>query len=160
MKTAIVYYSMSGNSAYAAKLVADLLGADLIAIEPVEAFPDKGLKKFLVGGRSALRKEEPQLKPYAFNGEAYDRIIFGSPVWASSVTPPIRSFIRENRQAIAGKRFAAFACCSGSGGEKMLSSLQDMLGSELEARMVLIDPKSRPSAENEEKIRAFCEGLK
>ena len=45
MKTAIVYYSMSGNCEFAAKKIADITGADLIRIEPEKAYPDSGFKK-------------------------------------------------------------------------------------------------------------------
>lgn len=43
MKTAIVYYSMSGNTAAAARKVAESIRADLIEIKPEKAFPDKGI---------------------------------------------------------------------------------------------------------------------
>ena len=42
MKTAIVYYSMHGNVRYVAEKVAKGLGADLIELKPVKAYPDKG----------------------------------------------------------------------------------------------------------------------
>ena len=51
MKTAIVYYSMLGNTDYAAGKIAEELRkggeVDLIRIEPEQAYPDKGAKKFL-----------------------------------------------------------------------------------------------------------------
>ena len=50
MKTAIVYYSLGGNTAYAAQLLAEGLDADLIAIRPVKAYPDTGFRKFFWGG--------------------------------------------------------------------------------------------------------------
>ena len=51
MKTAIVYYSMSGNTAYVAYRLREQLDSevDLIEIKPVKAFPDSGFKKFLWG---------------------------------------------------------------------------------------------------------------
>lgn len=75
MKTAVVYYSMSGNTAAASKKVAEGLHADLIEIKPVKAFPDKGFKKFLWGGKSAVMAEKPKLMPYQFDPERYDQII-------------------------------------------------------------------------------------
>ena len=63
MKTAIVYYSMGGNTALAAGKLAEGLDADLIEVKPVKAFPDKGLKKFLWGGKSAVMAETPALQP-------------------------------------------------------------------------------------------------
>ena len=104
MKTAIVYYSMSGNTKYVADKIAERIEADIIRIDPVKAYPDKGAKKFIWGGKSAVMGEKPALHPYEFNVEKYDRIILGTPVWASNFAPPIRTFIKENPD-IHGKKW-------------------------------------------------------
>ena len=157
MNTAIVYYSMSGNTAYTAQKIASALGADLIEIIPEKQYPDKGFKKFFWGGKSAVMADTPKLLPYEFNAEKYDQVIFGFPVWAGNVTPPLRTFIRDNSEGLKGKRFAAFACQSGSGAEKAFGRLSECLGgTALGATLILIDPKNRPKEENEEKIKVFC----
>ena len=46
MKTAVVYYSLSGNSAFAAEKIAGQMNADLIRLEPEKAYPDSGFRKF------------------------------------------------------------------------------------------------------------------
>ncbi len=100
-------------------------------------------------------KETPELKPYVFEADKYDRIIFGFPVWAGNVTPPIRTFVKEND--LKGKQISAFACQSGSGAEKAFEKLKGALGiDKLEAELILIDPKNRPDEANEKKIRGFC----
>ena len=158
MKTAIVYYSMNGNTALAAAKLAEKLGADLIRISPVHAYPDKGLRKFLWGGKSAVMAETPSLEPYSFEADQYDRIVLGFPVWASNVAPPIRTFVKENLEALKSKEIAAFACEGGSGGEKALQKLAECLGRDsLSATMILIDPKDRPKPDNDRKIAAFLE---
>ena len=158
MKTLIVYYSLEGNTAYAAEKIASALGADTLRLEPVKAYPDSGFRKFFWGGKSAVMAETPELQPYDFSADAYDRIIFGFPVWAGNVTPPIRTFIKENR--LTGKHIAAFACESGAGAEKAFGKLKAALGIDrLDVELILIDPKAKPSAENEQKLKAFCEGL-
>lgn len=47
MRTAIVYYSMSGNTKYVADKIADRIKdsgeVDIIKIEPKKAYPDKAL---------------------------------------------------------------------------------------------------------------------
>ena len=80
MKTAIVYYSMSGNCQYAAKSIARRTGADLIRIEPEKAYPDSGFKKYFWGGKSAVMGDVPALKPYEFDADKYERVIFCFPV--------------------------------------------------------------------------------
>ena len=159
MRTLIVYYSLEGNTEWAARRIAAELGADTLRLEPVKAYPSSGFKKFFWGGKSAVMAETPALMPYTFNAEDYDRIVFGFPVWAGNVTPPIRTFVKE--QNLTGKRIAAFACQSGAGAEKAFGKLKAALGIDtLEAELVLIDPKDKPSAENDRKLEAFCEKLK
>lgn len=159
MKTLIVYYTLEGNTHYAAKKIASLLDADVLRVKPVKTYPRKGFRKFLWGGKSAVMAETPELEPYTFDASAYDRIVFGFPVWAGNVTPPLRTFIKEND--LSGKRFAAFACQSGAGAEKAFEKLKAALGiRELDAELVLVDPKTKPDPINEKKISGFCGKLK
>lgn len=163
MRTAIVYYSMSGNTKYVADKIADgikTLGeVDIIRIEPRKAYPDKGAKKFFWGGKSAVMGETPALQPYEFSMEKYDRIIFGTPVWASTFTPPIRTFINENPD-IKDKKIAVFTCFSGGGADKAIDKLKRYIGIEkFEAELILIDPKEKVKEENNDKITEFCSML-
>ena len=157
MKTAVVYYSMGGNTAFAAEKAAQALEADLIGIAPVKQYPDRGFRKFLWGGKSAVMAETPALKSYEFDADAYDLVVIGFPVWAGNMAPPIRTFARDNREALQGRRVCAFACEGGSGAEKAFKKLEDCLGAPLCAQLILIDPKDRPAADNDAKIAAFCE---
>lgn len=158
MKTIIVYYSMEENTDYAAKKIAQSIGADFLRLYPKKAYPNKGFRKFLWGGKSAVMAETPKLEAYKFNAGDYDRIIIAFPVWASNMAPPLRTFIKEND--LSGKRIAAVACQSGSGAEKAFEKLKGALGTDkLESELILIDPKSKPGEENESRIKSFCEEL-
>ncbi len=156
MRTAVVFYSLSGNTAMVAGELAAGMDADLIEIKPEKAYPDKGFRKFLYGGKSAVMAETPGLMPYSFHPENYDLVVLGFPVWAGNVAPPIRSFVAENRDALKGKRIAAFACQSGNGGEKAFGKLLECLGREnFEATMILNDPKDRPKTGNRQIIEEY-----
>lgn len=158
MKTAIVYYSMSGNTKFVADKIAEKIGADVIRLEPVEAYPDKGIRKFFWGGKSAVMEEKPELVEYEFDAGQYDMIIFGTPVWASNFTPPLRTFIEENRSELEGKKVAVFVCFSGGGADKAIDRLKKCVGVEkLEGELVLVDPLMKVVAENEVRIGEFCE---
>ncbi len=161
MKTAVVYYSLSGNTEYAAKKIAEHLNADLIGVEPEKAYPTGGFKKFLVGGKGALSKATPALKPYVFDAQQYDCVVIGMPVWAGSVTPPINTFVEENRGNLQGKKIAAFACSKGGGAEKVLEKLRGALGiGAFAAELSLVDPKVKADPANDMRIAAFCSALK
>ena len=160
MKTAIVYYSMSENTKYVADKIAEKIEADIIQIKPVKAYPDEGAKKFIWGGKSVVMGEKPILQPYEFSVEKYDRIILGTPVWASNFTPPVRTFIKENPD-IRGKKIAVFTCFSGGGADKAIKKMKKYIGiEEFEAELILVDPKENRKVEDDEKIDAFCQRLK
>ena len=154
-RTLIVYYSLEGNTAYAASKISEHCGFDMLRLVPVKKYPDKGFRKFFWGGKSAVMAETPELEPYEFQAEKYGRIIIGFPVWAGNVTPPIRTFVRDND--LRGKKIAVFACESGAGAEKAFEKLKAALKIDrFEAELILIDPKAKPDTANEEKIRNFC----
>ena len=161
MKAVIVYYSLTGNTEYAAKKIGEQLGADLVCVEPEKAYPSKGLGKFLVGGKGAVSKAAPALKPYQFEAAAYDCVVIGMPLWAGRVTPPINTFVKENREALQGKKIAAFVCSGGGSPEKALEQLKNAMGiGAFAAELSLTDPKSKADAANEMRITAFCNALK
>ena len=158
MRTVIVYYSMDGNTQYAAERIAERLNAGLLRLVPKKAYPTRGFRKFFWGGKSAVMAETPELEPYRFDAGACDRVILGFPVWASNIAPPLRTFLRDND--LRGKRVAAFACESGSGAGKAFEKLKACASlKKLEAELILIDPKSRPHEENDRRLAAFCTGL-
>ena len=160
MKTLIVYYSMSGNCEMVADRIAGMTGADVLRIEPEKAYPDKGARKFLWGGKSAVMGETPELKPYPDHVSEYDHVILGFPVWAGNVAPPIRTFVKEHSGDLKKMTVSAFACQSGSGAEKALKKLKELLAiDDLSAEMILIDPKTKENTENEERIKKFCDRI-
>ena len=160
MKTLVVYFSLEGNTEYVAEMIKEKTGADLLRLVPKKAYHDKGFAKFFWGGKSAVMAESPELEPYDVTLENYDRIVFGFPVWASNFTPPLRTFIEENKEKLGGKKIASFACQSGAGAEKAFAKLAKCIGIEsIEKTAVFIDPKEKASEEKNEQILEFCKIL-
>lgn len=162
MKIAVVYYSMLGNTQYAVDKAAEILSnqnqVDVIRIEPKKAYPDKGAIKFIWGGKCAFMGEKPTLKPYEFDIDKYDHIIIGTPVWAGTFAPPIRSFIHENSK-ISKKEISVLVCCSGDG-KKAVEKLEKYSGVQaLAEELILIDPKEKNKPEDDEKIQQFCQRI-
>lgn len=161
MKTAVVFYSMHGNVRYVSEKVAKELGADLIELIPVKAYPDKGAMQFIWGGSAVTFKKKPELEPYTFNVSDYDLVIIGTPVWASNFTPPLRTFFENND--LTGKKIAVIATSAGGDSAKCVEAVKAAAGADsLAAVLSLVDPKEKPSDENEKQIAAFidtCKGL-
>lgn len=161
MKTAVVYYSLTGNTEYAAGLIAKELGADLIRIAPKKEYPKKGLGKFFHGGKDAAFEKTPSLLPYDFDADEYDTVVLATPVWASSITPPMRTFVTENKEKLAEKRIALLLCFLGGGDDKASGKLKALLGIEgFSAELTLLDPLNKPSPDKDAAIKEFCSKLK
>ena len=159
MKTLIVYYSHEGNTDFVVKKIAEKTGADTLRLIPVKKYPEKGFAKFFWGGKSAVMAETPELEPYSVDLDSYEQIVFCFPVWASNITPPLRTFIKEN-PGIKEKRIAAFACQSGAGAEKAFGKLKESIGIDsLVTTLILIDPKDKPTDDNDRKIEDFCKEI-
>jgi flavodoxin len=122
MKGLVVFYSLEGHTKFIADIIAEELKCELLELKTVEEYPKKGIKKFWVGGMSALFKKEPALKNKIQSLTEYDTIFMGTPVWAGTYAPPINTFILENK--MAQKNLAFFACHGGGGAKKCFDKLE------------------------------------
>jgi flavodoxin len=95
-KVLVVYYSLDGATEMIAQKLALTLEADVAAIKPVKDFNPKSLIKYLMGGYQVIRKQKPQLNKLNLDFKKYDLILIGTPVWAGSFTPAIRTLIDSN----------------------------------------------------------------
>lgn len=159
MKTIIVYFSLDGNTKYAADIIAEQLNADILRLEPVKEYPKGNFSKFFWGGKSVIFGNVPKLVPYQFEVEKYDLIILGTPVWAGSFTPPLKTFIRNND--LSNKKVAFFACNSGGDADQCFTKLkQEIPKNDILATLSLTQPKVNQAEENLIKINEFCNRLK
>lgn len=131
-KKIIIYYSFEGNTKFIADYLAQKIDAEILMLKPEKEIGTHGFMKYFWGGQQAIMKKTPRLEKYIFKEKSYDTVIFGSPVWAGTFAPALRSFLKENK--IKGKKTAFFCCHEGGKGkvleatEKLLSDGNDYLG--------------------------------
>lgn len=126
MKAVVVYYSYDGNCAFAAEQIAGFLKADVVQLQVVNEKKRSGFAKIFFGVMQVFSGAKPALKPYDFDAAAYDLIVLGSPVWAGSPSPAIKSFLSNTK--INGKKIALFMCHAGGLGsalDKFRAELKD-----------------------------------
>lgn len=116
-KNLIVYYSLTGNTKYIAEAMKESMHTDMLELKPVKELKAEGSSKYFWGGYQATMKRRPKLNPITLNLSEYDLIIIGSPVWAWTICPPIRSFLSKFN--LAGKNIALWMCCAGDGIKSM-----------------------------------------
>jgi len=124
MKISVVFYSYDGNCAFIARQIAKALKADLFQIQTVNERKPSGFTKYIWGGRQVVFNNLPALKPIDFDASAYDLIILGTPVWAFSPAPAMKSFLSKTK--ISGKKVALFMCHAG-GPKKAMIKFKSML---------------------------------
>ena len=103
MKTIIVFYSLEGSTRKVAERLAVELKADLLELKPVKPVKNNG-SKFMHGGGQVMFGICPKLEDYTFSVSDYDRVIIGTPVWAGSLLPRSRLFLRITNLIIKSAR--------------------------------------------------------
>jgi flavodoxin len=159
VNTAVIYYSLEGNTQFAAEKIAAQLGAVLIRLLPVKEYPTGKVSKYFWGGKSATFGESPKLEPYRFDQNQYDLVILGTPIWAGTFTPPLRTFFRQNQ--LTSKKVALFACCSGGSTQKCFEQLKkEMTDCTVLSTLSLNEPLKGNQVEVDKDVADFCATLK
>lgn len=99
-RTAVVYFSRSGNTALAARHVAKRLEAQLFPLEAPEYELGMAGLAHAVKDANARRSQPevlPEITPRTIDLTPFDTVWLGSPVWLYSPAPPIWAFVEHNR---------------------------------------------------------------
>ncbi|WP_202411194.1 flavodoxin family protein [Aeromonas veronii] len=124
-RTAVVYFSRSGNTALAARHLANRLGARLFALDaPAYRLGPGGLVKALSDANALKSTSEalPDIVPRTLDLSPFDTLWFGSPVWLYSPAPPIWAFVEHNR--FDGKEVVLFNTYNSHFGEEHIAALK------------------------------------
>jgi flavodoxin len=159
MKTLVVFYSYDGNSALVAEELRQALGegCDALELRIEDDAKRSGLAKYLWGGRMALSRANPKLKPHNAAIDGYDLIILGGPVWAGAPAPALQSFIAETKPE--GKRIGLFLCHGGGPG-KSFDKLKALLsGNVIAGTLDLVNPAKQDRAAVAQRIEGWVKSL-
>ena len=159
MKKLIVYYSLEGNTEFVTSKISKYLEADVIRLVPKKDFPKGNITKYIWGGKSATFGEKPKLEEYSFVVDDYDVIIIGTPIWAGTFSPPIKTFLADNK--ISGKNIYLFTCSLSGVADKCIEKLKGILKDNRFVDTInLVEPLKNTNDNIDEKIKAFCEKIK
>ena len=120
----VAYYSRSGNTRRVAETIASELGADL---EPITDLADRrGILGYLRAGRDAIRGRGTGIGEPVHDPGAYDLVVIGTPVWASAVTPAVRTYLARYAGRLPDA--ALFLTHGGSGRERVFAQMTALCG--------------------------------
>ncbi|HIE05401.1 MAG TPA: hypothetical protein EYP58_01230 [bacterium (Candidatus Stahlbacteria)] len=121
MNLLVVYYSRTGRTRKVAEAIARGLEADIEAI--TDNVNRSGPIGYLRSGRDAIFKVAPEIETLKNDPAGYDLIIVGTPIWAMTISAPVRAFL----QRYYIKDYAAFLTLSRMGKDSALKAIKDLL---------------------------------
>lgn len=123
MKTCVIYYSRTGNTAMVAKTLAEELNADLIEIKDLK--DREGFLSSFKSSIDALRESKTPISPERVELSEYDLIYIGTPTWAGKPAPAVITFI--DRADFMGKDVIPFTTMSRQGGEGVIERISEKI---------------------------------
>jgi flavodoxin len=146
----VVYFSRTGHAQRVAEHITRTIGADL---EPIRESRNRvGLLGYWRSASEALRKTTIEIAPPEYRAADYRVVVLGTPVWASNLSSPMRSYLAANRKHL--KRIALFCTQGGSGGQKVLAQLHAACGIVPTATLIVND-RELDSVAGSERMRSF-----
>jgi len=126
MRSLTVFYSLTGNCRKIANELNKKYRSDIIELKLKKGFkkPKMNFTNILIGGFQAVTKKTPKIKHLDINLNDYNQIILGTPVWASTMSPAIRTFLKKYN--IENKKIIIFASYKGEIGNTF-SDIKEIL---------------------------------
>lgn len=157
MNALVAYFSASGTTAKAAKMLAKAAGADLYEIKPAVPYTSADLNWMDKRSRSSVEMNDKQFRPALADTDApvseHDMIFLGFPIWWYTAPTIINTFLES--YDFTGKTIVLFATSGGSGLGNTAAALQ---GSAPGARIVSGRLLNGRVSENE--LKSWVSGLK
>ena len=143
----IAYFSASGVTAEAARILAGALNADLYGITPAIPYTEADLDWRCADSRSSIEMQDKSSRPEITGADARiadcDVILLGFPIWWYIAPTIVNTFLEK--YDFSGKRIILFATSGGSGFGETVAWLKDSAaGAAIEEGMV---QKGRQDAE-------------
>ena len=150
----VVFYSRTGTTAKVARKIAAALQCDMEEI--IDTKSRAGAWGWLGGGRDASRRKETVIRQIDKAPAGYDVVIIGTPVWAWTMTPAIRTYLAQNKESF--KEVAFFCTMGGSGNVRTLTKMEELCGKKPTATLAL---KTKEVAADacEDRVKGFVAAI-
>jgi len=129
----IVYFSRTRHTRRVAEELAQRLGADIESIQ--ETGHRTGWWGYLRSLGEALQRRASPTATSTQDPSRYDLVVLGTPVWAHTMSSPLRSYIVAHAPQL--KSIAVFCTQGGSGGDSTLAQIAQLCQQRPIATLVL-----------------------
>ena len=125
----VVFYSRSGKTRRVAEALAEALKCDLEEI--TEPKPRTGFLGYLRSLLEARRKRPSIIAPNKHDVLSYDLVVIGTPVWAWSLSSPVRAYLMTTAGQLPDVAF--FCTLGGKGSESTFAQMTAVAGKQRRA---------------------------
>jgi flavodoxin len=123
-RTLVIFYSRSGTTRRIAEALAEALKCDLEEI--TEPNPRTGFLGYIRSLLEARRKRPSIIAPKKHDVSSYDLVVIGTPVWAWSLSSPVRAYLMATASQLPE---VAFFCTLGAkGSESTFAQMTAIVG--------------------------------
>lgn len=156
MKALVAYFSATGTTAKAAKVLANAVGGELYEIKPAVPYTSADLNWRDRNSRSSIEMQDDHSRPALADTEApvtgYDVIFLGFPVWWYVAPTILNTFLEA--YDFSGKTIVLFATSGSSGLGKSAAGLRSSAPG-----AKIMDGRMLNGHLNEAELKAWAEGL-
>lgn len=124
-KTLVVYFSHTGTTKGVAEYIHEIVGGDIIELEPVNAYPEGYSDALDPAKQEQNENARPAIKTKIDNLDSYETIYMGYPIWWGTV--PMMMFTFMESYDFSGKTVVPFATSGGTGIEQSMSDIRDTI---------------------------------
>ncbi|MBS3762045.1 MAG: flavodoxin [Planctomycetes bacterium] len=151
----VIYYSRTGNTKIIAEEIAEQLEADIGRI--IDKKDRAGVLGFMGGGKDAGFKKKTDIESPPHDPAAYETVIIGTPVWAWSMCPAVRTWIDQNKDKLPNVAF--FLTTGSTGIDRTFRHMTELSQREALATLGLKEKKVKKNNYKQE-VRQFTDALK
>ncbi len=156
MKVLVVHYSRTGVTRKVGENISFWLKAKREEI--VDVVNRKGLLGYLKAGRDASRKRFTKISQQEYDPRDFNMILIGTPIWAWTIPPAIRTYIELNKEVLKEKELGFFCTMGGNGDKKAFEEMERLIGRKPRATLSL-KTKDVVQSNYETAIREFVKKL-
>lgn len=125
-KTALVFYSYSGNIKKIAYLINEIIDVDIFELKLLDEYPRNlneliPIAKYEVEGRTGREFQELNI-----NVNDYETIMICTPNWGDTVAPPILTFLRQHD--LSGTNIIPVITHQGTGKGHIIQDIEKEIG--------------------------------
>lgn len=123
MRALVAFYSRTGNTRKLAHAIAEELDCDIEEI--VDTKDRNGALGYMLAGKDASFKIPAPIKDAQKDPALYDIVLIGTPVWAWTVSAPVRAYLLQNKDKF---RQVAFFCTHSGSESKAFIEMESLCG--------------------------------